>query len=136
MNIDKLKTAEQIFLSRHPDGFQEPEMLEIAKKHKIEKMIIAKMISIYCRGKHNSDELCRDCSNLLDYCGKKIDSCRWIENKPNCSSCTTVCFSKENREKLRKIMRFSGPRLLYLDPAAIFLWIFRKLFNKRENWTE
>jgi hypothetical protein len=97
-----------------------------------EKRIIAKMIKIYCGKKHKSDGLCSDCSNLLVYCENKINSCRWIKNKPNCSSCTTVCFSKENREKLRNIMRFSGPRLLYLDPAALFLWIFRKLFNKRE----
>ncbi len=38
MNIDKLKIAEKNFLNRYPGGFNNPEMLVIAKKHKPEKM--------------------------------------------------------------------------------------------------
>lgn len=38
MNINKLKEAEQKFLSRYPGGFQHPDMLVISKKHKPEKM--------------------------------------------------------------------------------------------------
>lgn len=38
MNREKLKLAEKTFLSRYPDGFESPEMLEIGKKHKLEKM--------------------------------------------------------------------------------------------------
>jgi len=39
MNIIKLKEAEQIFMARYPEGFADPEMLAISKKHKMEKMI-------------------------------------------------------------------------------------------------
>ncbi|MFC1770348.1 hypothetical protein ACFLZV_00530 [Candidatus Margulisiibacteriota bacterium] len=39
MNINKLKEAEQNFLARYPGGFSNPEMLEIGKKHKMEKMV-------------------------------------------------------------------------------------------------
>ncbi|MDX1959052.1 MAG: hypothetical protein SFU98_10795 [Leptospiraceae bacterium] len=39
MNQDKLKTAERKFLTKYPLGFQSPEMLEIVKKHKMEKYI-------------------------------------------------------------------------------------------------
>ncbi len=39
MNKDKLKLAEEIFLMHYPGGFQNPEMLAIAKKHKVPKMI-------------------------------------------------------------------------------------------------
>lgn len=38
MNIEKLKRAEQAFLERYPGGFRHPEMIEIGKKHKINKM--------------------------------------------------------------------------------------------------
>lgn len=38
MNITKLKEAEERFLMRYPGGFSDPMMLEIAKKHKVEKM--------------------------------------------------------------------------------------------------
>lgn len=39
MNKGKLKQAEQAFFTRYPGGFQDPEMLAIGKKHKMEKMI-------------------------------------------------------------------------------------------------
>lgn len=39
MNLKKLKTAEIRFLSKYLGGFQAPEMLVIAKKHKIEKLV-------------------------------------------------------------------------------------------------
>lgn len=38
MNRAKLKDAEARFLKLYPGGFSNPRMLEIAKKHKIEKM--------------------------------------------------------------------------------------------------
>ena len=38
MNRKKLKEAEERFLLRYPGGFSNPSMLEIAKKHKVEKM--------------------------------------------------------------------------------------------------
>ncbi len=37
MNLEKLKQAESNFLQRYPGGFNHPEMLEISKKHKLEK---------------------------------------------------------------------------------------------------
>jgi hypothetical protein len=39
MNIERLLQAESDFLYRYPLGFNDPEMLAIAKKHKMEKMI-------------------------------------------------------------------------------------------------
>jgi len=38
MNIKKLREAEEMFETRYPGGFSNPEMLAVAKKHKIEKM--------------------------------------------------------------------------------------------------
>lgn len=38
MNIEKLKKAEKAFLERYPGGFNHPEMIAIAKKHKMNKM--------------------------------------------------------------------------------------------------
>lgn len=39
MNIEKLKMAEERFLMHYPGGFDNQEMLELAKKHKVGKMI-------------------------------------------------------------------------------------------------
>ncbi|HYE82172.1 MAG TPA: hypothetical protein VEG39_08400 [Clostridia bacterium] len=38
MNRTKLKEAEERFLARYPGGFSDPVLLEIARKHKVEKM--------------------------------------------------------------------------------------------------
>ncbi|QJW47805.1 hypothetical protein HA075_19850 [bacterium BFN5] len=38
MNKAKLKAAEEKFIMRYPGGFTHPQMLELAKKHKVEKM--------------------------------------------------------------------------------------------------
>lgn len=38
MNKEKLKKAEENFFIRYPGGFSNPLMLEISKKHKVEKM--------------------------------------------------------------------------------------------------
>ncbi len=38
MNLQKLKEAEAEFLRRYPGGFENPEMVEIGKKHRVPKM--------------------------------------------------------------------------------------------------
>ncbi|MBN2736174.1 MAG: hypothetical protein JXR70_04275 [Spirochaetales bacterium] len=39
MDLEKLKNAEAEFLDRYPGGFMHPEMVEIGKKHRMEKLI-------------------------------------------------------------------------------------------------
>ena len=39
MNLTKLKQAEENFFNRYPGGFENPEMLAVAKKHKMDKMV-------------------------------------------------------------------------------------------------
>jgi hypothetical protein len=39
MNLKKLKQAEEEFFDRYPGGFDNPELIEIRKKHKLEKMM-------------------------------------------------------------------------------------------------
>ena len=39
MNIEKLKQAERDFLLQHPEGFADPSMEKIAKRHKMDKMV-------------------------------------------------------------------------------------------------
>jgi len=39
MNLQKLNQAEEDFLYQYPGGFENPEMVEVRKKHKLDKMI-------------------------------------------------------------------------------------------------
>ncbi len=38
MNLEKLKQLESIFLLRYPQGFEDPELMVISKKHKVEEL--------------------------------------------------------------------------------------------------
>jgi len=75
------------------------------------------MIDLYCRHHHGSkDQLCKECHELFDYVKKRLEKCPLKNNKPKCSKCTIHCYTPAMREKIKKVMRYSGPRMMYLHP--------------------
>ena len=90
-------------------------MRKIAK----EKRILAVMIKIYCRKKHRSQDLCDECRALLSYALNRLDHCRYGENKGFCNQCSSHCYNKVNQAKIRKVMGFSGPRLIFYHPIMV-----------------
>ena len=82
----------------------------------IETTTIEKMLAIYCRDKHNSArELCDDCRELLEYAILRINKCPH-KPKPKCSACKTHCYNVSNRDKIRRVMKHSGPRMMFRHP--------------------
>ncbi|WDE96246.1 nitrous oxide-stimulated promoter family protein [Lentisphaera profundi] len=82
-----------------------------------EKKVIASMIRIYCDHKHcQNNELCEDCHKIYHYCTKRLDKCPFGENKPACQNCQVHCYEKVMRQRVRKIMSYAGPRMLYRHP--------------------
>ncbi|APF26384.1 MULTISPECIES: nitrous oxide-stimulated promoter family protein [Clostridium] len=103
------------------------------KKSRIEKQkeSIEFMIDLYCRKKHKTKEvLCDECRELLQYANFRLDHCRFGENKPNCGGCKIHCYKKEMREKIIKVMKFSGPRSLIYNPKIAFEHLVDKLKYK------
>ena len=90
-------------------------MRKIAK----EKRILTLMIKIYCRKKHRSQDLCDECRILLSYAVNRLDHCRYGENKGFCNQCSSHCYNKVNQAKIRKVMGFSGPRLIFYHPIMV-----------------
>lgn len=88
------------------------------------------MITIYCRAHHTSQiEQCQECSQLLCYAEKRLSHCPFQENKPTCGKCTVHCYKSAMKEKIRKVMRYSGPRMIYHHPIMAIRHIldgFRK----------
>ena len=72
------------------------------------------MIELFCR--HRGDALCADCRHLLQYTEKRIRQCAFGPDKPVCSRCRVHCFQPEMRRRIREIMRYSGPKMLYRHP--------------------
>lgn len=57
MDIKKLKKAASDFLERYPDGFCHPEMIEMGKKHKMDKMVALAQGSFARQNFKNPDEI-------------------------------------------------------------------------------
>lgn len=80
------------------------------------------MIRIYCHKKHHTKgkELCQECQELSSYCHYRLSLCPHGDKKPFCSNCRIHCYDKAHREKIREVMRFSGPRMIFHRPILAF----------------
>jgi hypothetical protein len=84
-----------------------------------EKITLSEMLFIYCRAKHNSkpgNKLCPECSELESYAHKRLEHCTFGEEKPICKKCTIHCYKNDYRVQIKRIMRFSGPRMFLYHP--------------------
>ena len=79
------------------------------------------MISIYCSNQHHRGELCEECSHLLDYAFQRIDRCVFGFDKPACKDCPVHCYSPKMREKVKEVMKFAGPRMIYKHPLMAIM---------------
>jgi len=84
-----------------------------------EKRTIDKMVHVYCKGNHKTkgNQLCAECSEFLAYAFLRLDKCPFQEEKSTCGKCLVHCYQPQMREKAKKIMRYSGPRLLLRAPG-------------------
>ena len=87
--------------------------MDIKTKREREKEIVSLMIVIYCRNKHGDKTLCPECAALDAYARQRSDKCPFIETKTFCSNCKVHCYKNDMREKIRAVMRFSGPRMIF-----------------------
>ena len=83
-----------------------------------EKRTIAAMVKIYCEGHHTDQRPpCDDCQSLLDYAIHRLSCCPFQENKPVCADCAIHCYKKDMRERVREVMRYAGPRMIFRHPV-------------------
>ncbi|KOP68083.1 hypothetical protein AMS62_24670 [Bacillus sp. FJAT-18019] len=81
-----------------------------------EQEIVAKMIRIYCKKKHHHTGFCVDCKDLNDYAIKRLSLCKFGEEKTACAKCPIHCYKPDYRQKIKEVMRFSGPWMLLYHP--------------------
>ena len=91
------------------------------------------MIRIYCRHHHYQD-LCNECGAILTYAIARIEKCVYGPEKPACNKCTVHCYSPAMRVKVKEIMHFSGPKMIYEHPVmALIHFIKEKQLNQQIN---
>lgn len=110
-----------------------------------EKKTVALMIELYCRKNHesssptigtdnsnpnanihNSHPLCTECEALLSYAEARLDHCRFGEQKKTCRYCPVHCYKPDMRERMRQVMRFSGPRMIFYSPLVAIRHLFHR----------
>ena len=99
-------------------------MKDIEKKRLKEQMVVKEMIALYCRKHHKEykkGQLCPDCQELYDYSAARSAHCPFMEQKTFCANCKVHCYKPAMREKIRLVMRFSGPRMLLHRPI-LAIW--------------
>lgn len=78
---------------------------------------IEAMVRLYCKRMHrNRDEVCVECHDLLEYARLRLERCRFGAEKSTCAKCPVHCYQPDRREQIKVVMRFAGPRMLWLHP--------------------
>lgn len=101
----------------------------IRKKRDIKT--IKAMIRIYCHGQHRTGARpCPECERLLRYAIKRINQCPLKELKTTCAKCSVHCYAPDTREKIKNVMRYSGPRMMYQHPILSLIHLLDGLKPK------
>ena len=91
---------------------------------------VTAMVRIYCRAHHGRTgaALCEACAELAGYAELRLSKCPFGPEKTTCRECPVHCYRPGEREAMKHVMRFAGPRMLWRHPwlAARHLWLERR----------
>jgi hypothetical protein len=117
------------------DGVEDRRKHEDGPRVLREKETMTYMLALYCRRQHRNREkigvslpssgsrtskevaLCEECLQLHQYAMKRLTFCPFGEEKTTCVGCPVHCYADQQREQIRKVMRYAGPRMLWLHPV-------------------
>ena len=102
-------------------------MNELSKQIRIEHEIsvINTMIDVFYKNKkHKKEYTIIEIEELKNYCASKIHNCPVMVKKTFCSSCEIHCYDSNHRAFIKKIMRYSGPRMLFYHPILLIKHVF------------
>ena len=77
-------------------------------------------------GSHGGPGLCGECRELLEYSLARLEHCKFGNAKTKCHKCPVHCYRPDMREKIRTVMRFSGPRMLLYHPLEALRYLFSR----------
>jgi hypothetical protein len=114
----------------HQFGFNMTQHKQPARLQR-ENKTVQTMIRMYCHAHHNAEgDLCDDCLAVAHYAEARVASCPYGYDKPTCANCTTHCYKHDMRERIRLVMRFAGPRMIFRHP---WLAIMHVIDGKRQQ---
>ena len=98
-----------------------------------ERKVVDLMINLYCKKKHKNKCLCGECKDLKEYVHFRLSKCPFGENKTFCSNCKSHCYKPFYREKIKEVMRFSGPRMILYHPILAIKHVVESKKEKKKN---
>ena len=78
---------------------------KIARRRDREKRTISQMVALCC-------------ASIDAYAVLRTERCRKMDVKTSCDECEHHCYKPEERERIRAVMRYAGPRMLKKHPLA------------------
>ena len=93
-----------------------------------EKKTVGMMVRLYCRIYESNKELCPECLQLLSYAETRLDRCKFGNEKPTCKKCPIHCYKPDMRQKMRAVMRWTGPRMMIYHPIEAIKHLIREKF--------
>ena len=63
---------------------------------------------------------------MLIYATARLDRCKFGDGKTKCHKCPVHCYRPDMREKIREVMRFSGPRMMFYHPFEALRYSFSR----------
>ena len=139
--MPNMKTTNMKVIER----YEQNNSLKIKRKIDYEKNMLLYMIKLYCRHNHKeyhknynktfgSKNICKECEEVYNYACERTSKCRFISTKTFCSACSSHCYKKEMREKIKNIMIFSGKRMIFYRPVIALKHVFVMLVrNMKKN---
>lgn len=99
-------------------------MIVFRKRRERERIIVSTMIRMFCAAHHGQRTgLCDECSNLDNYAATRLQRCIFGDRKPVCKECPVHCYSPAMREKMRAVMRWAGPKMIYRHPLYALIHV-------------
>lgn len=98
-----------------------------------EQCTIAAMLNFYCKHHHQHQKnLCPECEQLFTYATQRLRTCPFSHQKPTCAKCTIHCYSKVMQQRIKQVMRYSGPRFLFRHPWLTLRHLIDRHYQARE----
>jgi hypothetical protein len=87
------------------------------------------MTGIFCADHHGGggEALCDECAGLMRYAERRLAKCPYGQAKPTCANCPIHCYKQRQREQVRAVMRYAGPRMPLRHPVRSLVHTFDKL---------
>ena len=103
----------------------EPLTGRLKREHKT----LVCMTAIYCEDHHGQarGQLCDSCTTLMSYAERRLAKCPYGQDKPTCAKCPIHCYKQQQRERVRQVMRYAGPRMPRRHPWMALVHVFDKL---------